>query len=295
MENTGVLEPIILDTDYIAGESPLTWEDLKCDWSLYLPLDETQRKYAFDTFACVTFSALNELEKQFNRWLRLKLLPQTHYDFLKKKGYLDENGLINFSDRWIAKKSNTGYINTDTNGGDNRGNTQNKVAQTIRDFGLIPETKWAFDVKNVKEYYKEPPVELDALGQEFNKYFDIRYEWVILKGKTTNVFEVMAFHLKHAPIQITAPVCPFWKSGNVPACPLQVPTHATCVYKTDEKYHILDHYEPYKKTLDKDYPVLWGMKIVPFVKTLSVEEQKKSIMLKIIELYKQLLAKYKPA
>lgn len=248
-----VKKPKILETDWRVGA--ITYHDLGVDWTNYLPTNEKQ-SLGFDTFGCVTFSALNVIETQINYLIKENKLPETHVKFLKENGYIDENNIVNFSDRFIAKLSGT----------TKEGNTQNDVAYTIHKSGLIPESKYPFVANSFEEYYQTVPKDLINLGKKFLNYFDVSYEWSVIYGRTKNVYETIAFHLKQAPIQITSPVCPTWYSGTVKSCPLDIPQHATVVYSETNLYNILDQYEPFKKTLAKDYPVLYAMKIMPVVK-----------------------------
>src|SRR3989304_5254526 len=83
------------------------------NWTPYLTVYEPQ-KIDFDTYACVTFSALN-----------------CHETLIKRK----YNKEVNFSDRFSAKASNT-IVGV--------GNYLHVVAESFRKSGLIPESMYPF-------------------------------------------------------------------------------------------------------------------------------------------------------
>lgn len=148
---------------------------------------------------------------------------------------------FNFSDRFIAKLSGTTQ----------NGNSLQEVADTIRKYGLVPEEVWpASDDFVWADYYKDIPAEILAKGKLFLNEWNITYEWVTDLGK----------ELQHAPIQIATAVCPGWNNPPVKSCGLPV-QHATCLLKTNS-LTILDHYQPYIKTLAADYPIPYKFKVL---------------------------------
>ena len=138
------------------------------DWSDYLPTNEKQKKN-YETMSCVSFSALNCIEIEFEYLFKNKLLSLEDMEWLCEKGYLDTHQKLNLSDRYIATLSGTGA----------NGNSLKKVADTIRKNGVIPEKMlpWA-DSKS--EYLDKNKVtsEMIKLGQEWKRRFPINYEAV---------------------------------------------------------------------------------------------------------------------
>lgn len=217
--------------DYLAGESPIKYEERNKTGLWPVPSEERQflRKSLVDVQACVTFSALNSIESQIF--------------FLTGKW-------MNFSDRFIAKLSGT----TKT------GNYLNVVAETIRQYGLVSEELWPTrEDMTWDEYYAEIPAEIIARGQEFIQEFEIAYEWVVYgQGNET----ALLWHLKQAPLQLAITCCPgYGQPKEVPSCSGQV-QHAVMLSGIDNNFNIFDHYEPFQKELARDYQINWALKLI---------------------------------
>lgn len=263
----------IKSTDYIAGISSQIPFEIRLesgDWTPYARTKE--RQYPPESFCCVSFSANHAIDIQINRFIEQKVLPLRTLTFLSEKGYLDDFGNFNSSDIFTAILSGT----------TKKGNSQQDVLDSMDDVGLIPEKMLPFGNYPTWEQLTNPKrvtPEMKALGQEFRKYFEVSYEWVKLYGDGKKAISVFKTELKHAPIQITAPVCDGWSQEIPRTCGLTVPQHATLVLKVDDKYfYILDQYEPFFKKLPKDYPVLYGMKIVlDYTRTVTNPETKKEL------------------
>jgi len=139
------------------------------NWYGYLPSFEHQSDSKLDTMACVTFSALNCIEGLFNFYIQSGQIPKTDFDWLKATGYLDNNNIINFSDRYIAKLSGTTP----------QGNSYTGVGDAIRKYGLVPENFWKFnDAFDWNQYYSDILPSVISTGQEFLTRFKINYEFV---------------------------------------------------------------------------------------------------------------------
>lgn len=166
-ENTGLI-PGRRGTDWVGGTMPYEIRVPSGDWRPYLPTNEKQ-KDPLETMACVSFSFNNSMEMQY------KLLTGIER---------------NFSDRWLAKMSNT----------QPNGNYLWGVADTARIDGLVDEAVWPhIQTSDWDVYYSEIPVGIQAKGKEFLQNFEITYEWI------DPTVESLKFHLKHAPIQVTLP------------------------------------------------------------------------------------------
>lgn len=254
--NTGVIIEV-RPTDFIAGaETGIALSPLENggQYDLFLPDEETQFKSSFDTFGCVSFSALNCLETAFNHLITGKKISATNLQWLKDNGYIDFTGKINFSDRFIAKLSNTGKA----------GNSLGAVGDAIRNFGIVPEKQWAWPTEIVDGmtndekwniYYKAVPTNVQAIGLEFKKRFDVSYQWIVVG--TSNPDTIKAY-LPYGTIQVAAAICSPWSSTEAMppikgcGCGTQ---HATIIYGYNDGvfYKDFDHYKSFKKTLAWDY------------------------------------------
>lgn len=250
------------NTDWIAGaESGIIYKvnETTGDWSFYLPEEEYQRVF-FDTLSCVTFSGLNVIETLMQRMILKDEISKENISWLRKNGYI-KNGMINFSDRYSAKMSNT----------TKSGNFLTMVADSFRTYGLVPENLYPNDAKDWESYYSEIPQEIKDLGLEFAKRFNIKYEWVLC-GKQ-NV-ESIKYHLKQSPIQIVSTCCKGWSTDDiVQSCGI-VSEHATIIYGYTNTYlKDFDSYSPFKKKLAIDYGIVWALK---YVIEEKVTEEKQS-------------------
>lgn len=231
MKNYGVILEKPKGRDYLFGAVK---NNITCDdWGIYLPKFEKQHSVYFDSMACVSFSAINCVEAIFKYQINHKMISADNMIWLKENGYINDDE-VNFSDRFIAKLSKTSR----------QGNTGKRVAQAIRDYGLIPEAKWNYPVKqrvpvfNWDNYYKEVPEELLDLGKEFKKRFEFNYESI----KKSEYEEALV----NSPIQVYGhawekPINGVYQYTNKKI------NHAIMAYKP--RWDILDHYLPFIKRL----------------------------------------------
>ena len=146
----GLILDVPSEEDYVfGGFTKLPKEVLQPDgqWDDWLVETEIQRK-KIETQNCVAFGSTTILEI-----------------LLKRKDKLE-----NFSDRQLGIVSNTDP---------HSGNTTKRVAQAIRDFGLIPEEMLPFEEFNSPSDYYEPkplPKKLLEKGQEFLEEYEVLYE-----------------------------------------------------------------------------------------------------------------------
>ena len=151
------------------GALPYEVRNLSGDWTKYLPPAERQSNRRTETMACVSYSLLNVIETQIN--------------FLSGEQ-------VNFSDRWLAKMSNTTMA----------GNYLWAVADTVRHFGLVPQTTWPEPSDYTWDSFYAPiPPEIQSKGMEFLENYTIAYEWVELTQDS------LLKHLKHCPLQVVIP------------------------------------------------------------------------------------------
>jgi hypothetical protein len=211
------------------------------DWKKYLPSDEAQIGVYMDSMACVSYSALNSLEMLIQY---LDDMGELDTNWLRNNGYY-ENGRPNFSDRFTAKMSGT----------TRQGNTFNNVAISIRNDGLVPDSVWHFPNKqrtpvfDWNEYYKEIPQEIKDKGKEFLKHYEIVYTFF----QNFQINEV----IKEAPAQIAVYAWDNPINGVYQRTDKGI-NHAITYFEDTIK--IYDSYDPYVKTLAKDYIInLWNV------------------------------------
>ena len=209
------------------------------DWSDYLSDNDLQSNKNFDAWDCVSESAVHLLEIQFNYLYQNGQISIGDCDWLSQKGYL-QDGKFEFSSRFIAKLSNTriGY-----------GNDAETVANTIKNYGLIPCSLWDISPEmTAEQYYTEISQDLKDLGAEFVKRFGIRYEWISKDQFTEG--------LKIAPIQVFVDAWHLDDKGLYKF--VDAINHAVVLVKKDT---INDTYNPFVKVLEPDYNYQYfGMK-----------------------------------
>lgn len=250
---TGFIDRIPTILDYVQGlETGVTYEVINPtgDWTDYLPETERQFNKKGDYLACVAFSHLNVRETSLNYKLKHNLLPQNIVDFLHAEGFI-KNGKVNFSDRYLAKMSNTDI---------HKGNWLPNVGDAVRKYGLVAEDAWPTNENMTwDEYYAPVPEEIIKKGQKILEYFNFMYEFVDMNLAYVDepLSEETLKAIKQSPLQITIPI------------PSQ---HATSLYDAklvaneQELVKIFDTYDPFYFTGDKTYPIYYSVKLVEEVK-----------------------------
>ena len=224
--NYGLLPEVAIDPrDWRAGgisgvKKTVLRED--GDYSSFLPTDEYQSGLFFETFACVSFSALNCLET-----------------ISRVQGRQPE-----WSDRALAKWSNT----------TKQGNFLSTVAETIRNSGVVDEILWPFPRFQrdppflFEDYYCPTPNDLIALGQAWKDKWEVLHEWVQTDSQS------LVEALKYGPIQVTVRAWPAPVDGVYQDDPSVSLNHAVMLYKADgTNWFIFDHYDSTKKKLVWNY------------------------------------------
>jgi len=268
MKNYGV----ILDNNTITGNAIGTISSIERvilqsngDWSSYRPTAESQAYIYFDDYACVTHSTLLVIAAIFNLRIKKGLISDDNIEWLRDNGYFDDNGNINFNDRFTAKVSETICF---------RGNYQTKVNDAVKTFGLIPQSKWSYKNNEFEScplfYADTPPDDAFELGVEFNKRFDLDCEYL----NPNNSVEVN-FALRYSPIVVL--VRAWWKNSNglyyfpvPPEVTYTTYNHQVVLYRPrNPETWIWDSYNdydntPFEKQLTPDYPLgtayIWFMK-----------------------------------
>lgn len=239
VKQTGLIYVPPRPTDYLSGTLPYEIRLEDGDWKDYLPQNEEQYLFAkFDTKSCVSFSALNCLEMQLNKMLETH---STHdsIKWLYDQGYVFDGNKVNFSDRYTAITSGT----------TERGNTLVKVADTIREYGLIPEDFLPMGGNSFEEYHGATiDILMKAKGKEFLNKFEVGYEWVFWNGDNNiDDYEEEAIEkaLKHTPLQLAVPI----PAGHALSMP--------------SRKYFFDTYYPFYKKVNKPIQVGFKLIIVP--------------------------------
>lgn len=212
------------------------------DWRSYKPKDEKQNQYGLETMSCVSQSTCRAVASNLNLQIEKGDISQDGIAWLMSNGYLDEDGKINFSDRGLAKMSFT-----TTNG-----NIADKVWNTLRTKGLIPESKWSWKDANINdwnEYYCDIPEELLLLGYEFKKRFTIDFEAVDKSEFAQTLYQ--------SPLQVFV-YGGYTVSNGIYQYSEAMSNHAIVMYHIDDFNYLNDSYEPFDKRFVKNYPFYSG-------------------------------------
>jgi zinc D-Ala-D-Ala carboxypeptidase len=239
MKQSGFLYKIVA-TDYITGASPLAWEGVNPsgDWRPYLPLEEKQHNFSFDTMSCTTFSALNVIETFVNFLMEKGKITSAQIGELAELGFL-QNGKFNCSDRFTAIMSGTMP----------NGNYFQNVLDSIRKDGLLPEKDFPFTGKTWAEYHDKSKITqtMKDKAKRVLEILEIAYEWCPVTDTGTEFFDAF----KQSPVQ-----------GAVTK---DSPTHAIMFPQMEWEF---ESYKPFLRKRSRT--VAYAMKIQVKAKTASV-------------------------
>ena len=222
--------------DWIAGSnSPIDRTVLLPDlkWKPYLSKQEIQfeTEFSYDTLFCATYSALKSIASMFNYYIRHNLMPAEDLAFLQD--YM-VNGEINFNERFTGTLGDT----------DQHGAYQYKIANAIKNFGLIPQDMFPMAdnfYDNIDKKFITD--EMFAKGRAFMERFYINYEWI------TDVRDA----LKYSPVQMIVKFMNY-SSPNDILKPVGTFNHAVAgIYSVKEYNEIADTYWQEFKRYDPDY------------------------------------------
>ena len=254
------------------------------DSSPYFGNFETQKYGRFDTGNCWNFSACEVAETRIMMMRKLGLIPDEHWKWLEDNGYIDEDGDVYFSRRWVGVLS----------GVKDAGNYPIEFWKYAASAGLIPNKMLPYsqqdaaDETSQEEFnneYFDPNVvtkEMELMGIEFAKRFDIKAEQ-IPGGFIKDIWVGLQTYLKEGAMQIGIPIetNPFtWNTGNVTySGKVANPVHEVELYNLDINsafpFKIYDTYEPHLKQLASNYyiPSITRVSIQPKViqKPVTVE------------------------
>jgi len=207
-EGTGFIDVAPKLEDFVLGGTNQALKMIlseKRDYTDYLPAYEGQKR-VFDTFSCVVFSGLNNLEIIF------------------KKLYGFE---INFSDRYLA-----GMVPV-TPG---RGTTYSAFWDAVRKAGMVLEEEYPWGGNNGVEYVQRPPEELIEKGKLFLNEYDIQHDWVDYAGCDNNkLYDALLYGPLQASVDSSATYTGQYSKGI---------DHSITIYGAvkGKKFMIFDHY-----------------------------------------------------
>lgn len=190
-------------SDFAGGEIPYVVRNPSGNWSPYVVRGEKQRYNYIDVMGCVSFSANNLCEMQVKQ--------QTGQE-------------VNFSDRYLAKRSNTSPT----------GNWLYIVGDVLQNEGCVKEEEWPVPPEPISwnDFYKTIPQSVIDKSKDFRDKYEVRYKRLGLIGIDINIAG-LHYHLRQAPLWVT------------------IPGHAIAgimLSADDKNFTYLDSYDPYIKT-----------------------------------------------
>lgn len=262
--NHGFIEPVIKPEDYVFGDGKTGSEVLQPtgQWDSFLPSDEYQSRPSLETYNCTSFGTTNLCEI-----------------LLKRKYGVD----INYSERFLG-------INAGTKP---PGNSPDKVADAIREYGLLEDFRLPFsdEVKTVEEYYSPNPMtaRLAEFGKEWLRNWVFKHSWVFTGGSLESKQYKLAEALKDSPIGVSVYA---WNQASTGL--YEKPVGATdnhwCTlygYEFGQYWKIFDHYDDTHKQLAWNYDFGFAKKI----NITKLDAQAiKSLQERLIELLKKVVA-----
>ena len=219
------------------------------DWSLWFGEWEAQRKGWFDTQSCWSYAANEVCEDQLEFLMKTNRFSKTDIKWFQDNGYIDSDGDFYLSRRFIPILSGV----RDT------GNDESEFWRLTKKYGAIPSAMLPFTTQ--EEYFDTSKITpaMYALGKEFLKRVDIRYE-ELGKRFTRKAPELIKTALFQTELQIGVPVPQYtsWNQTKIKYEGDPTPAHSVALYKYDESdpeypYFVYDQYEPKLKQLSKDY------------------------------------------
>ena len=217
------------------------------NWTNWLPTSEKQKRSDEDKMACVTFSALNTCETEFEYQIKEKLINVDDLKWLEDKGYLDENGRVDFNDAHIAALSGT----------TRSGNSPKNVADAIHKYGLVPEKLRPYrKAMTWNAFYDKSWITTPVkdLGQEFLKRFPVNYEFV--NGGKKEYDKARQYN----PLQVFVYA---WNGTNNKGEYVKVSYAQNHAVENHNTNQIADTYEPFIKNLASDFNYMgYGIRFI---------------------------------
>lgn len=242
---------------------PITYEVrvIDGDWSVYFSSYEPQRYGPWDTDCCWCLSTVNSVEDQLEWLWKNGMFSPEAKAFFTANGYLDTNGNISLSERFIEILSNNR----------NTGGSSEEAWQLMKAYGIIPRSMLEYTLERAlaqpsqgafaSDYFAPSAVTqpMRDLGKKFLSYVSIAYQRIGTDWAPRNR-TIMAAAVKQAPLcyGIPIPADVFkWNDTVVQYDGSTTVAHEVLGYNipADGTYPIYDQYEPHLKTLSADYDI----------------------------------------
>ena len=205
----GMIEVAPTEEDYVLGGKKQALKIIlspERDYTDWLPAPESQKR-GYDSFSCVVFSGLNNLEIIFKKQFGFE---------------------INWSDRYLAAL-------TPVKPG--RGTSYRLFWDAVRKYGLVLEEELPWGGKSGYEYVSKKAAEpFVPKGKLFVDEYDIQHEWVDSGGCDPNVLYEA---LQYGPLQASVNGAATYTKKRDRRI-----NHSITIYKAikGKKFYILDHY-----------------------------------------------------
>lgn len=260
-----------------AKESALPYLEILIDgnWELYLPNEERQSSSMGDGMHCVTMGHTAAVETRLNLMLYRGEITGRRLEWCVNNGYIvARNGVdpvtygnvyamphaytFECSERFSAKMGGT----------TREGAYLDDIADGMRHYGLVAQrdypTPATFTWDEFHQDIPEPLLsQLLEKGQEFKKWFDIKYEWIDIDRAS------LIKHMKMAPLAIL------------------LPGHEVLNFHTTAQIiNYFDSYSPFKK---KTKTILYAMKVMVYLKEEEVPDEDLLVDIKYLDSGKQVL------
>lgn len=222
------------------------------NWESLLPTEERQNIRNIETYNCTGFNTLNAIEI-----LVYKLTGKRE----------------NYSDRWVGIIAKTKAP----------GNDPHKVAEAIREYGLVKEESLPFsdDIKDIDEYYSFKGLtqgQIDALYEEakqWKKTYDFKHSWVFTPGQPIlEQINNIKIALKNSPLAVGVYA---WASDNRNVYySLGQENHWTNIYNVSDFIKVFDSYPPFKKDIEQTLRYCKRYSVT--LRTEITEEERKGLL-----------------
>ncbi len=214
---------------------------------------ERQKKYGLDYNVCWTYAGIEKSESEIQMMLAYGLIPKETVEWLKANHYIDADGDVFLSRRFIATISGSTF----------NGNDEANHWELAKEYGLIPDAMFPFkDSEQGYTYFDKSKItaEMYTMGKEFLKRFKITNEELGGYGAryTRRDIQMIRTALLQAPLQIGVPIPKITDNWNKPSVKWDGEMDAKHSVElsgiTDKgEYIIYDQYEPCRKVLSADY------------------------------------------
>lgn len=242
------IELPIFNDEYVAGTNkslPFKIINQEGEWRNHIPLIEDQFKNGFESSSCAIYATITG---------GIEILQEYQYNILDS----------DYADRYISTLSGTTP----------QGNNPHRVAEAIRRYGLVNESRLPFNstIDTWNEFFNREEVEaLKKEGKKWLNEWDFKHEWIITKDTSYLVkMSKIEMFLKTSPVVAT--FCAWYEDGNGGYYKPQglKDNHVAVIVAEEGDYFIvLDTYAPYFKKVRKDYDFTYAKRymLTPAEKT----------------------------